>query len=80
MSLVWAPLPVVETIEAAGRRPTSAMSERDLLAGYEVPAIRPCLCGGWIRTMQAARCDAEAVQAHNDSAGHTAWAIAAGWR
>lgn len=80
MSLAALPLRAVEPIEVAQQRPTSAMSERDLLTGYEVPAIRPCLCGGWIRAMQAARCIAEAVQAHNDSAGHTAWAIAAGWR
>lgn len=73
-------VPRVERIDVAVLRPTSALSERDLLAGYEVPAIQPCACGGWIRALQAARCVAEAVQAHNDSAGHTAWAIAAGWR
>lgn len=79
MTLAWA-LPPVETIRDDQQRPTSALSEMDLLAGYEVPAIRPCACGGWIRAMAAARSVAIAVQAHNDSAGHTAWAIATGWR
>lgn len=64
------------------REPTSTMSEAVLVRGYaRVGEIsRPCLCGGRIRTLGDDDAIAHAVRAHNDSPGHTAWAIAAGWR
>lgn len=64
------------------REPTSSMSEAVLVRGYaRVGQIsRPCLCGSRIRTLRDDDAIAHAVLSHNDSAGHTAWAIAAGWR
>lgn len=73
------------TLEMLERLPTSALSERELLAGYAeavVPALRsePCACGGVIWARDRAAAIAGAVAVHNASTGHAAWAIAAGLR
>jgi hypothetical protein len=61
--------------------PTSTISEADLLAGYVgAVVVRSCSCGGWIRAREVETSIAHAVAAHNATAIHESWAIAAGYR
>lgn len=68
-------------LEDFQRRPTSAISERQLELGYRRQEIdrRPCGCGVDI-VLYADQDLAGVVGAHNASPRHEAWAIAAGWR
>lgn len=68
--------------------PTSASSERELIAAYantsglDQPGLRTerCACGGRIRCVATDRAIAEAVSVHNRGLTHERWAIAQGMR
>lgn len=69
------------TLTMLERMPTSAISERELMHGYQPARVsRPCGCGGWIEAIDTRDAITEAVAVHNSSTAHGAWAIAHGWR